>query len=1104
MGVEIEGLEFQIKASSDKGVKSIDTLVETLKKLKRAAKGNNAMSEVTEQINKLDIALSTLHNEKIEKLTSSLESLGRLGNIKISATLPKRINEIADSIHSITSEDVERMQNLSNAFEKMSNADIPKFNLGKGRATTTGSTEEPLVPKDSGVETATSQIVNATDKVNIFKQAMSGVGTIFQKTFGFLGEMGSRFKSMGRAISTTNKAMISFVKVAMKLPMLVGRRLANQVKQTTSAFGNFFSSLKRIAFYRMIRFIISSITQGFKDGMANLYQYSLIMGTDFAKSMDKLATSALYLKNSLGAMVSPLINALAPAIEFVVDKFVDLLNVINQVIAKLSGNTTYTAARKVATSWQEAADDTKKAVNEIKRYTLGFDELNILGKNNSDSSKGKENTTDYTSMFEERPIESSIGDFTNRLKEMVLSGDWESIGRTIGDKINYAVDHIEWAGTGTKIGTGINGAVKSVYYLLDTINFTNIGSKIATLFNNTLAAIDFEFVGRLIVKPFTAIGDLIIGAIETVDFGLVAQKLSEGIKGIFNEASDWLNKVDWEEFGKSLYKDLKAIFTNIDYEGLAKSFFRFLGSAIRAATTTLGTFIGELAIDLSDMSVNYEFGDISLWIYDNIITPIAEGLFDADISEIEEAWDRLWSDILDNPVCEFIVKVKDTSDQWIADVKKYWNDGVEMIGDFFVEVKDTHGDWKHQVLKYWNLIAAVTTPFVYLTVGIINTVSSWVASIKKYWTIGTNEIVSFVAGVKNTVGTWKNNLVKYWTLGSTEIGKFLVGVKNNASTWWKNVKSWWSEKVSSVQSFTTGAKNQASTWWKNVKSWWDSKVGKVSEFTTNAKNQASTWWSSVKSWWNSKVGKVSEFTTGVKNNALTWWTNVKSWWDSKVGKVSEFTTNAKNQASTWWSSVKSKWNNYTKTLSLSFDTKPSFSGWVDALNTAWDNLKAWWTTKKAELVAKLSIKTPHLEIVWGNAAGLSYPKDFNIKWNAKGGILNGAQLFGIAGNQLLGGGEAGREAVLPLDTHTEWMDSIAERVRREFSNGYTEESIVEGVRTGVNEASVRQNELLREQNELLRQILAKETSVEITTNSFTKAINRKNQRDGKTVIPVGT
>lgn len=82
-----------------------------------------------------------------------------------------------------------------------------------------------------------------------------------------------------------------------------------------------------------------------------------------------------------------------------------------------------------------------------------------------------------------------------------------------------------------------------------------------------------------------------------------------------------------------------------------------------------------------------------------------------------------------------------------------------------------------------------------------------------------------------------------------------------------------------------------------------------------------------------------------------------------------------------------------------------------------------------------SLKLPHIQVDWVEAGGvlskflgISHIPSLSVKWFAKGGILNGAQLFGRVGSTLLGGGEAGREAVLPLDSNTGWMDKVADRV----------------------------------------------------------------------------
>lgn len=82
-----------------------------------------------------------------------------------------------------------------------------------------------------------------------------------------------------------------------------------------------------------------------------------------------------------------------------------------------------------------------------------------------------------------------------------------------------------------------------------------------------------------------------------------------------------------------------------------------------------------------------------------------------------------------------------------------------------------------------------------------------------------------------------------------------------------------------------------------------------------------------------------------------------------------------------------------------------------------------------------SLKLPHLQVNWdpvdnvlANFFGVTAFPRLSVSWYARGGILDGAQIFGRMGNTLLGGGEAGREAVLPLDHNTDWMDQIAERV----------------------------------------------------------------------------
>lgn len=88
------------------------------------------------------------------------------------------------------------------------------------------------------------------------------------------------------------------------------------------------------------------------------------------------------------------------------------------------------------------------------------------------------------------------------------------------------------------------------------------------------------------------------------------------------------------------------------------------------------------------------------------------------------------------------------------------------------------------------------------------------------------------------------------------------------------------------------------------------------------------------------------------------------------------------------------------------------------------------------------LKLPHIQVGWQEAGsvlskflGISHIPNLSVRWFAKGGIMDGATIFGASGGKLLGGGEAGREAVLPLDRNTGWMDDIAARVVKMLGGG---------------------------------------------------------------------
>lgn len=1004
MAVELEGLEFQIEAKSEEGTKGIDALTASLGKLKQATKGGLGLNSKVKELNKLNEALKGFHTDKLESLGKALASLNGLGKTQISSTIPKRLNEIAQSLHEIGLSDIERLEDLGKALrdlQEVGDVKIPKVTVPSAGVAPTMNGTTNAEAATSGVEQATSSVQETahaveqvTQKTGVLKSILGGIGGVFSN--GFSVGTGALHK-LANALTKVKVAGAKARDALGKIKDALGSALAAKVKQNTSGLGKLFNSMKRIAMYRAIRFMFAQLTQAMKEGINNLYQYSNLMGGTFAQSMDRLATSGQYLKNSLGAMAAPIINALAPAIDFVIDKIATLLNYINMLFARLSGASVFTAAKKNAVSYGDsltkAGGSAAKAAKEIRDATTGIDELNIIMQKNDDAGGGGGGGADYGSMFEELPIDNSVSEFADKLKQAFESADWKALGTIIGDKVNEVIDGVNWTGVGQKIGYWINAGVQTAYWFLKTVDFFKLGEHVAELVNGALEEVDTSFIGRIIVRWFTLKFDFILGALGALDWGLLARKVSDCIKGAFDEATEWLNSYDWSQMGKDLWANIKAVISNIDWGGIAKSIFTFLGTAIRSVAQFLGGFFGSIAEDIKNWwnedikgadwketagnllkAIGKGFVNIGGWVWDNIIDPFGQAL-------LGEKWDN----------------IKEVGSNLIGKVKEGW-DGVSRmkknIGEFFVNVK--------------------------------NDATSWWSNTKAWWSGKVGAVKSFTTDVKNDASAWWSSVKSWWSGKVGAVQQFTTSVKNDSLTWWNNVKSWWSGKVGAVKEFTTTVTNQSSVWWNNVKTWWSGKVGAVQQFTTSVKNESSAWWSNVKSWWSGKVGAVQQFTTSVKNDSLTWWNNTKTWWSGKVGAVKEFTTSVRNDASTWWSNVKTWWSGVVGNLTVGVAIKNEATTW-------WNNVKRWWNDTVGDLWTTLKIKIPSISVKWSTVTvfgkDYSYPSGFNLTWNAKGGILDGAQIFGMLGNSFLGGGEAGKEAVLPLETHTEWMDTLAEKVR---------------------------------------------------------------------------
>lgn len=589
---DIDALQIQITATAEDAKSKIQSLIGSLKELRTALDqvGNGkGISKLAGELHSIAASAKELDGvaEKVASAAQAFQSLQGLNNIKISKNLSTQIRDVAVSCMAFTPDSVEMVERMAAALSKLSGVNMPRGgSIGRGVRDTAGA-------------------INAVESGEIENQGQQAAGEI-RESGNEAAAAAEKVRSLGRAHNSAQTAASKHGSVFKSVFKRLGDSLTSPIKK----LGELARAFKRIMLYRALRSAIKAITQAFKTGINNLYQWSKAMDGEFAKSMDRAATASLYLKNSLGAMLAPAINSLVPILEIAIDKLVDFLNTINQFIAKLTGAAYWTRALKYPKEYAAAANDAAGAMKKLKDYTLGFDELNVFNDKGGSGGAGSGLADDYSEMFETvETFEDGIADFANRVRELISNGDWDGIGQLLGEKFNGIVEQLDAGNLGGKIGNVINNAVSLAWGFLSEADFKKLGTAIGTQISNLFATIDFYKLARTLIAALTSVIDAAIGLIDGVDWSQIGKACSDAIVGIFTELGQWIGETDFQAVAKGLFDMIEGFFAGIDWDaliptillGLMEAFAGLIGLLQGTITSILGeTISNALGINNTD------------------------------------------------------------------------------------------------------------------------------------------------------------------------------------------------------------------------------------------------------------------------------------------------------------------------------------------------------------------------------------------------------------------------------------------------------------------------------------------------------------------------
>ena len=869
---------------------------------------------------------------------------------------------------------------------------------------------------------------------------------------------------------------------------------ARSAKHGAAGLALFWKSLVRIAYYRAIRSIVKDIGQSFRD----LYGYSKTFGTQFAKSMDSLTTSTTYLRNSLAAMAAPLINTLAPALDWVIDKVVTLLNWVNQLFAAIGGQSTYTVAKKVARTWDEtfgtANKNAKKTADEIKRTILGFDEINKLTKDTNKSSSGNTGSSPYTAgyqdMFEEKPLEGWL----KKLSE-ITSGmpDW-----------------LKWLLGGTALVGGFLLIKKFIPWLL---------KKLGTLFTMKIP----EWLKWLF-----------------------------GPKGKGNNGVNLPDKIDIPDGKIKVTLDPDTINNPLPVPVKPANDAKDLFDAIRTQWYALATrvlyFIPKL--DNSALALYRNFKDD--WNDLPSHTLYFSPKLDNSAAVLYRNFRDDWSDIPSRTLY-LSPKLDNSASVLSRNFRDDWNDLPTNTVYFSPKLNNTAKVLYDNFKREWD---SVGSKVLYFSPALSNSAMVLYKNFKDAWDASGSKTLYFSPKLNNTPQVLYDNFKRDWDNSGSKTLYFTPKMNNSATVLYNNFKSDWDASGSKSLYFSPKLDNTAKVLYDGFKKEWNKIKNKVLFMSPKLDNTASALFYNIKNAWNRIENRTLYMSPKLDNTAAVLFNEFKNAWNQVK---TDLTVAVKTtSADTVWTQFKREWDTFGGGTGAGGKTSGGGAGRTShsrsvpvdvSLNKTWQN-DALSSLGLTNLKTGIDVS---LWKSWGKSAldalGLSNlvatisvglkPKENNgvkmVKQTTPGGgkawVLQAKALGGVFANgnwssipQYANGtpragsvfmaGENGPEVVGHVGGRTEVLNksqlaaamysavtaAMAPAVGNFAAAAYSMSNNDNSSPSADNATLI---DLLREQNELLRQISEKEFTSEFTATGVQRALQMSNRRAGATVVPVG-
>lgn len=657
--------------------------------------------------------------------------------------------------------------------------------------------------------------------------------------------------------------------------------------------------------------------------------------------------------------------------------------------------------------------------------------------------------------------------FVNNLSDERL----QSIAKTIGDSLTALMRPLEMlAKVIVRVADAFLRLIESAPWLAKFIT-------IATALSGALL-----IVGGFALKTLGTIGLLTLG-LKTLStsFAAIKTTLILGAKQIIGSIAPLALTVGLLFFAWK--RDLFGI------RSLVTGFVDNVKQSFATAKDAVSGDVDHLRVVLSGLDKNDFFDALSIGImkFMTLFQALREGWDDFTLSE-DTFLKAKELGIL--PLIEAIFDLKYRFDNFKEGFKKGWNEVFEAVknvvsklraeldGSIFDKIFDSitklfqalsnndAGAWK-SVGDFFGKLAAIAVhlaPAIFLVVKafgllggvlrVVSTIASGVSKVISFLATPFGAIIMVITGVitavKSFVDQWQSgfsvvkSIIMTVGIALVAIGAIILGapalivgviaaIVAVVATLVLAIKTHWEEIKTFVINTVNAIKTKVSEVWNAIKtavvntvvglvttvvSKWNEFKAKVASIVSGIKTTVSTTWSNLKSNVVATVG-------GLASSVIAKWTSLKSSVTSSVNKL-------RSTVSTAWNTMKSSVSSAGSAMKSAATS--AFNTLKNSASTAMNRAKSLVSSGMSKIKGIINgahFSMPHFKLPHFSVRGklsLNPPSvpHISVSWYEKGGIFDKPNLIGV--------GENGAEAVMPLERNTEWIGMLAKQIDANMSS----------------------------------------------------------------------